>query len=78
MDNAKLRIESRPINLTILSMVCALDGMPWTAFWTMEMSLVVNEMGWNGETGVPTADKLAELGISWVGDELSELSAAPA
>ncbi|MEE8369519.1 MAG: aldehyde ferredoxin oxidoreductase family protein [Dehalococcoidia bacterium] len=35
-------------------------------------------MGWDGETGVPTAEKLVELGISWVGDELSELIAAPA
>ena len=23
-------------------------------------------MGWDGETGIPTNEKLAELGISWV------------
>ena len=25
-------------------------------------------MGWDGETGVPTDNKLAELGIEWVSD----------
>ena len=29
--------------------------------------------GWNRETGVPTPKKLAELGISWVGDQIAFL-----
>ncbi len=30
-----------------------------------------NKMGWDSETGVPTPEKLADLGISWVGDHLA-------
>ncbi len=32
-------------------------------------------MGWDKETGKPTEEKLAELGISWVGHELASLRA---
>ena len=34
-------------------------------------------MGWDHETGVPTVERLAELGIGWVADELSTLAAVP-
>ncbi|MEE8370154.1 MAG: aldehyde ferredoxin oxidoreductase C-terminal domain-containing protein, partial [Dehalococcoidia bacterium] len=34
-------------------------------------------MGWDRETGVPTPERLAELGIGWVTDELSSLVAVP-
>jgi len=27
-------------------------------------------MGWDRETGVPTPEKLAELGVAWAADEL--------
>ena len=28
-------------------------------------------MGWDPETGVPTPEKLADLGISWVANEIT-------
>ncbi len=33
-------------------------------------------MGWDRETGVPTAERLAEFGIGWVGDEIAALGSA--
>jgi aldehyde:ferredoxin oxidoreductase len=33
-------------------------------------------MGWDRETGVPTTERLAELGIGWVEEELGFLAAA--
>ena len=33
-------------------------------------------MGWDREAGVPTAERLAELGIGWVGDEIAHLASA--
>ncbi len=35
-------------------------------------------MGWDSETGLPSNEKLAELGIDWVESEISSLRAAPA
>jgi len=30
-------------------------------------------MGWDVDTGIPTAEKLMDLGVGWVGDELASL-----
>lgn len=34
-------------------------------------------MGWDSDTGLPTAEKLGDLGISWVEDEISSLRPTP-
>lgn len=37
-----------------------------------------NMMGWDSETGLPSNDKLAELGIDWAEEAISSLRPAPA
>ena len=56
------------INNSVRGLVDKLNAAGEVAFYAM--------MGWDWETGVPTAERLAELGISWAGDRFSHLASA--